>query len=365
MKEKELVTLRAKNLKKGSKSLYLDYMIGGIRYKDYLKMYLIPVRTKLDARQNEETLKIAQAAKAKKVLDIQSGSINLRRRSAVKDMLLYDYIMKESEDYASRGHASHARTLEKIGNWVKQFHHRVSIRGVDKKWLMDFVKYMKKEGLSDTTVHTYFSNLNTIFNRAYRAEIINENPVSRMDKTEKPQYPETEREYLTLDELKRLMATPCRDETVKRAFIFACFTGLRLSDIEGLTWENVKPTSEGGWQVEEKQMKTKKIVVVPLSDNALEQLPERGAANERVWKYLPSRPKIGRDLRKWVQDAGIGKTITFHSSRHTNATLLITFGADIYTVSSLLGHTDIATTQIYAKIVNEKKQKAVNLIPKI
>ena len=71
------------------------------------------------------------------------------------------------------------------------------------------------------------------------------------------------------------------------------------------------------------------------------------------------------ELSKWVMKAKITKDITFHCARHTNATLLLTNGTDLYTVSKLLGHKDIKTTQIYAKIIDEKKRQAVNSIPQI
>lgn len=365
MKEKELVTLRSKALSKGSKSLYLDYTVDGVRYKDYLQMYIVPGNTQLIKRQNEETMRLAQAAKSKKVLEIQSGSINLKRRKKSPDIPLYDYVVQQAADYKSRGHVSYGQTLEKIARWVKQYQHRVSLRAVDKQWLMSFVEYMSDNGLGGNTIHVYFSNLNTIFNRAYRAEMIHENPISRMSLEERPQKPDTEREYLTLKEVKALMKTPCGNDTVKKAFLFSCFTGLRLSDVERLRWSDIKPAEGGKWQVEERQMKTKKIVAVPLSDNALAQLPPFGSPDEYVWTGLPSRNEIGANIKRWVRNAGITKHITFHCARHTNATLLLTYGADIYTVSALLGHTNIATTQIYARVVNQKKRRAVNLIPKI
>ena len=70
-------------------------------------------------------------------------------------------------------------------------------------------------------------------------------------------------------------------------------------------------------------------------------------------------------MPRWAAKAGIQKHITFHSARHTHATMMITLGADLYTVSKLLGHTNIQTTQIYAKIVDESKEKAIDLIPDI
>lgn len=363
MKEKELVTLRKKEMKNGGYSLYLDYAVNGIRYKDYLKMYLIPEVTKLDKIQNEQTLKIAQAAKAKKVIELQSDSVNIKRVRG-NDRILYDYIMEHAKECQENSRVSCANNFEKLAKKVDAYQRRVSIRALDKKWVIEFILFLRKTGLSEGTIYLYFSKLNTVLNKAYRAEIIKENPISRMSTGEKPKQPETEREYLTLEEVKKLMDAPCVEQTTKRAFLFACFTGLRLSDVEQLTWENIKPATDGGLQIEKRQKKTKGIVYIPLTDNALQQLPEKGLS-DLVFYDIPERSCLGKHLAKWVKAAGIKKHISFHCSRHTYATLLLTFGADLYTVSSLLGHSKIATTQVYAKVVNQKKKQAVSLIPTI
>ena len=315
MRKKELVYLREKPMHGGA-SLFLDYLRDGVRCKDYLRMYLIPERTRSDREQNQETLRTTQALRARKVLE--------------------------------------------------RFGRRVTLRSADRAFFADFIAFLQGSGLSEGTVHVYFANLNSVFNHAYRADLVAENPVGRMDRTLKPWRPDTVRAWLTLDEVRRLAGTPCPNAAVRAAFLFACFTGLRLSDVEGLTWDNIR-ASHTGWQVEERQLKTGQVVVVPLSDNALAQLPARNgqASGERVWAQLPGRSQIGRVLRKWVADAGITKPITFHCARHTYATLLLTFGANLYTVSALLGHTDISTTQIYAKVVNEKKLAAVRSIPAV
>ena len=69
-------------------------------------------------------------------------------------------------------------------------------------------------------------------------------------------------------------------------------------------------------------------------------------------------------IKVWAANAGIQKDITFHTARHTFGTMMLTLGADIYTTSKLMGHTRIATTEIYAKIIDKKKNDAMGLIDK-
>jgi len=107
------------------------------------------------------------------------------------------------------------------------------------------------------------------------------------------------------------------------------------------------------------------VLLVPLSENALAQLPEVKERRGAVFCGLPNRGGIGDNLKRWMKAAGVAKHITFHCSRHTYATLLLTYGAGIYTVSSLLGHSSVQTTQVYARIVSEERRAAVACIPGI
>ncbi len=212
------------------------------------------------------------------------------------------------------------------------------------------------------TVNTYSQTLSTLFNNAVRKKYIDRNPIWDLELSERPTRPESEREFLTLEEVQKLTATKCGNEQVKKAFLFACFTGLRLSDIEGLTGKTIRSTTEG-LEVEMRQQKTQRMVYVPLSANATSFLPEPIPAGPVF--HLPSRNEVNGNIRRWVKKAEISKHITFHCSRHTYATLLLTYGADIYTVSKLMGHTNVATTQVYAKVIDKKRQEAVNLIPSL
>lgn len=346
----------------GGESLYLDYWVNGVRCREFLQMYLTAGTSKIDKIRNQETMKTAVALKAKKIIELQNGQAGFKAQKK-KDMALSDFIKKERESYLEHGHREYANTLTKIGRYITMFGKKTTVRTMTKEYALEFLDFLRDRGLSEWSVSNYFSNLTTVFNNAYRDGLVDENPMRRIEVSLRPKKPESVREYLTLGEVKDLIATGCRREEVKRAFLFACFTGLRLGDVEALRWESIKHSGDG-WQVEAKQIKTKRMVYVPLSQNAIDQLPSPWMEEGLVWK-LPDRVTIGNNLKAWVKSAGISKKITFHCSRHTYATLLLTYGADLYTVSKLLGHTNVATTQIYAKIVDEKKKQAVNLIPSI
>lgn len=148
--------------------------------------------------------------------------------------------------------------------------------------------------------------------------------------------------------------------------MFACFCGLRISDVEGLTWGSIVEV-DGMKQIEMKMHKTRCQLYLPLSAQAEQWMPERGDAKptDSIFPGMPSRYCTYRNLQRWAKDAGITKRVSFHTSRHTFATMMLTLGADLYTTSHLLGHTKITTTQIYAKIVDAKKVEAVNLVNNI
>lgn len=95
-------------------------------------------------------------------------------------------------------------------------------------------------------------------------------------------------------------------------------------------------------------------------------MPERGDTGDSdAVFHLPSASCVYNHLQQWVRSAGITKHVSFHVSRHTFATMMISLGADLYTVSKLLGHTNIKVTEVYAKLVNERKFDAVSLADKV
>lgn len=245
----------------------------------------------------------------------------------------------------------------------------VSLCNVDKDFLSDFFEFVRGTNnkkcrratpLSPNTARQYCDYLGFALNKARKMGFLKENPFDNLDKTEKIRPIPVKRVYLDIEEVQHLIDTPCRHDAVKRAFLFACFCGLRLGDISALTWGNLK-ADENSTNVIRMQ-KTGTLLYFDLSPSALRWLPDRNGAeeNERVF-HLPSVSSVEYMLRQWCLEAGIRKHVTFHISRHTFATMLLTLGGDIYTVSKLLGHTKLQTTQIYADITNQKIRETVNL----
>lgn len=202
----------------------------------------------------------------------------------------------------------------------------------------------------------YYSTFRGLLKVAYRDKLIRENINDFLDKIETE---DVKKSYLTLDELRRLAATPCHIEVLKQASLFSCLTGLRISDVLNLKWEDFEIAPDQGYCIRIRTQKTQTEAILPISYEAIKLCGKRSTGT--VFKGL-TRSMTNYPLKKWIAEAGITKPITFHTARHTFATMMLTLGADLYTVSKLLGHSDVKVTQVYAKIVNQKKNDAVNLV---
>lgn len=367
-RQKEPIRLRAKELKDGNKSLYLDCYISGKRSFEFLKLYLIPEATPWDKERNKATRMQAEAIKARRILEYQQGVYGTVQNSYVNRVNLSDYILKMHEKRKSTHSATHEDGCKQAARLIREYGD-TTIQRADKRYFEGFISYMDKvssrgKKLSGATKSARLAYVNTALNDAVREGLIPVNPLKRIDSRDKPQRDSPEVEYLTMDEVRRMGETVCRLGTVKRAFMFACFCGLRISDLRALRWQDIKNTPDGK-QAEVRQQKTKNFIRVPLSENALRWLPEKMPGNDKVFALLPARNTTARTVKAWAADAGISKRVTFHCLRHTCATLLLTYGADIYTVSKILGHTDIKTTQVYAQVIDKRRAEAVSLIPEL
>jgi integrase len=212
----------------------------------------------------------------------------------------------------------------------------------------------KKGTISQNTASTYFSIFKAALKQAFIDGYLT---VDLSAKIKGIQDQESRREYLSVNELNTLAATPCERDVLKRAALFSALTGLRHCDIQKLQWKEINIDGNQA-RLHFTQQKTKGVEYTPISEQALQLCGEPEKPEKFVFEDLPDPSWISHPLKKWLIAAGIKKKITFHCFRHTYATLQLSSGTDIYTVSKMLGHTNVKTTQIYAKVVDEKKDKA-------
>lgn len=362
------VTLRNR-MKNDKVSLYLDYYHQGKRNYEYLQLYLIPEPekgklTKEQKEENRKTLALAESIRSKRHLELQNGIYGFQDQGKMKGSFLryVEYLAEKRKD--SEGN---------YGNWDSALKHLkkfakvdVVFSQIDKRWLESFKEYLQKESktpshtlLSQNSASSYYNKIRAALREAYKEGILQRNPA---DETDGIKPGESEREFLTYEELQAIAKLDCEIPILKRAFLFSALTGLRWSDVNKLVWSEVQYSNEVGHYIRFRQKKTKGAETLPISEQAFNLLGERGADDERAFIGLKYSAWHNLKLQQWVMKAGISKTITFHCARHTYATLQLTLGTDIYTVSKLLGHKDLKTTQVYAKIIDEKKKDAANKI---
>ncbi|MDL2312864.1 site-specific integrase [Bacteroidales bacterium OttesenSCG-928-B11] len=259
-------------------------------------------------------------------------------------------------------------TMRVWGGFLKKYQEfegkvKLTFGDIDRAKIEEFINFIanykskKVAKLAANSQKTMIRCFQAVLNDAYKEGIITFNPnhAIKMPKGEQKQ-----KEYLTLSELQTLSNTECPNENVKRISLFSALTGMRHSDCAKLKWENI--TGGENPSIKFSQKKTKGAVYMPISAEALELCGERTDEQDLIFKGVQHSNVCNKIIAEWVKKAGITKSITFHCFRHTFATLQLTHGTDIYTVSKMLGHADVKTTQIYAQIVDEKKEKAANVI---
>lgn len=252
------------------------------------------------------------------------------------------------------------RSYKYFKKFIISNYHKNDINLGDLNHLMldKFINYVKKE---DGYAHNYIMKLlqpiKKVSAQAFKAGVINRNPIATYPITSE----KTDRGYLLNIELKKIMHTEfsiSRLERVRDIFIFSCFTGLAYIDVVNLTTDNLVE-NEGQYWIMTHRQKTKVASNVLLLDIPLQIIQKYKGKTENN-KLLPilSNQKMNSYLKEIADLCGIKKKLTFHLARHTFATTVtLAKGVPIETVSKMLGHTNIKTTQIYARITTDKIQK--------
>jgi integrase len=243
------------------------------------------------------------------------------------------------------------------------------------KWLSEFEIFLRtfkdknnQVMMGNNTVMKHIERLRKIINLAIKMEIIEKDPF----KSFKKKFIKNERDYLTTDELLTLESTKLicnRLAYVKDLFVFSCYTGLAYIDVMSLKPENIVLGIDGRYWIYSTRIKTNSVLKIPLFTKALDiinkyrQSPK--AINEGTIFYRISNQKLNAYLKEIAKALHINKNITFHVARHTFATsVTLSNGMPIETVSKLLGHTKLSTTQIYARIIDSKISEDFDMLSK-
>lgn len=359
---KEPVRIRQRKLKSGAISLYLDIYYKGKREYEFLGIHLIEEKSKADKEKNKQTMRLAEAIKSKRIIDIVNGTYKLGVK--VHDELLFiDYAKK----VISTRDKSTADVYSILLYHVERYDKDAILSNLDKRWIEGFQKYLDKykkvtgEQLNNNTKNRYLSYLAIILKQAVKDELLTNDISIYIDKYKAI---EADRNYLTLEEIRKVSnATYEKEPRYRDAFLFSCLTGLRRSDILKLKWKDVVVENDI-YRLSYQQQKTEKYEHLDISQQAVKFMGERGKDDELIFKVKRRTYSSEKKFNEWIKSL-TGKYITFHCARHSFAVLMISLGVDIYTIQKLLGHSSINTTQIYAKILDKQKQEAVSLIPQV
>ena len=366
------VKLRQRAISNNRQSLYLDFyppiphpVTGEPTRREFLGLYLLDnPKTPFDKQINKETKQLAENIRAKRQIEIQAGNYGFlnTKRKAETDFVQY---FKQIVETKTGGNKNGWQTAF---NYFEMFTGgKLPLSNLNENLCNDFREYLltakrqrgiQSKQITQSSARAYYNKFKAVLKQAYKKGLIEKDLSTRIDSISEP---EVQREYLTLEELQALVNTPCSIPLLKNAALFSALTGLRFSDIQKMVWGEVQH-NEQGYFLQFRQKKTKGVEVLPISKQAASLLGERKEPNEQVFKGLIYSAYLNVHLKQWILRAGITKNITFHCFRHTFATLQLLHGTDIYTVSKMLGHRELKTTQIYAKIVDDTKRKAADKI---
>jgi len=362
------VKLREKPMSGNRKSLYLDFYppilhpkTGKPTRREFLKLYVFTKpRSYTEKDHNRETKNLAENIRAERQLKIQAQEYGfLDKEKQNQDFIAYfDQLTEKKKKTTSQSNwstwKSVAKHLKDVAGQAKP------MSEISTSFCNEFKEYLILN-FAQNSAHSYFLKFREAINQAVSDGLLSTNPLAKVKSIPAG---ETQREFLTLEELKKLSKCDCQLEWLKRAALFTALTGLRFVDLQKLTWSQIQYSKEIGHFIRFSQQKTNSTETLPISKQAFDYLGDRRNPDDRVFNGIPEKMGSWENLRlkEWMLAAEIKKNITFHSFRHSFATLQLTLGTDIYTVSKLLGHKNLKTTEIYAKVIDQKKRDAANRI---
>ena len=371
------VKLREKAITGNRKSLYLDFYpailnpeTGEPTRREFLGLYIYNnAKSTIDKQHNKETIEIAEQIRQKRENRINKPEIYSGYEA--EQLKIKEKGQQNFVEYFSK--LADKRKASNYDNWISAYYYlneytngQLKFSDLNETFCNEFKDYLlstksrksDKVTLSINSAVSYFNKVKAAMKQAFKDGIIQ---IDFNAKIEPIKTAETQRGFLTIEGLNKLVKVDCKHPIIKRAALFSALTGLRFSDIQNLVWGDIEFIEGNGYFLKFIQQKTKGVEMMPISEQAFEILGEQKERKDKVFEGLNYSIQC-KSILKWVEAAGINKKITFHCFRHTFATLQLSKGTDIYTVSKMLGHRELKTTQIYAKVMDEAKRTAADKI---
>lgn len=363
------VTLIGRPLPSGNVSLMRYSYCGGRKVRERTGAILMP-ETCQTVKDDNKRILLAQATVCDEINATLIRSDACFVPSKCKRILMSDYI----EICKSKMKPSFERSLDSLKRHLGICFPALEVGDADVRQVRKFLAYLRNEAVSLThkdckeaprlkpnTQFGIMSTLSLVLNHALDDNMLGDNPCRKLARGERPKLQDDVRDYLSKDELRRLMRTDylakAEFKDVPRAFLFSCFTGLRISDVRRLTAKNIG-SDDGGEYILFKVKKTGASQKLYLNDYAKRYLPS--PCGSKPLFSLPSSAGLNKNLKKWARAAGVAKRLTFHVARHTCATLMLSARVPLEVVSAQLGHKSIRTTQRYARVTGENQRNGVD-----
>ena len=372
------VTLRKKQISAYRQSLYLDFYpaivnpeTGKPTRREFLGFYIYEkAKNPIEKHHNIETLKIAESIRQKRQNELNKPEIYTgfeKEQLRIKEVGEQDFVAYFKSLADKRKNSNRDNWSAAYGYFEKFSNGRVRFADLNEAYFDDFKEYLlstkskksSKTSLSQNSAVSYFNKVKAALKQAFKDGKLQ---IDLNAKVETIKSAETRRGFLTIEELNSFVKTECNNPLLKRAALFSALTGLRFSDVKKMIWDEIQYIDGQGYFLNFSQLKTKGVEALPISEQAYNLLGERKEPTDRVFEGLTYSAYENKHLAQWIGASGITKDITFHCFRHTFATLQLFNGTDIYTVSKMLGHKDLKTTQIYAKVVDAAKRDAADKI---
>jgi len=297
-------------------------------------------------------LKIKEALDKFQLLYLQNPNISIKEIKELYDSEpindFYEFYENQLDLQKKKISKSTIKTYGQLKESLKSFSPKLGFEKIDYEFLSRYEGFLKESGLRQTTVYKRMKIFKMYVNEAFKMGRIKANPFQSY----KLKDGTSNRTFLDKVSLQKIVdcdkLNKYEDE-VRKKFLFQCYTGLSFSDLISLRWSEIRDNA-----IYRERIKTKEPIIIPLIPEAQQILKNQKKEGEYIFSKI-SNQKYNEFLHCIEDRLEFSIPLTSHVARHTFATLALDSGVSIAVVSSVLGHSNIRTTQIYAKITKRLK----------